>query len=798
MRAERARPRLVLIAAALLLLAGPLAAQTTVTINNLDSAGVGFNDTTPVAVVGGNTGTTRGQQRMNAFKFAANLWASRLKSNVPIVIDASFAKLECTATQAVLAQAGTSYIFSDFAGAPLASTWYPFSLANALAGSDLYPGTEQVDAQFNAAIEDGSCSFPNKWYYGLDRLPPSSMIEFVTVAEHELGHGLGFQSFVDPTDGSLQPDDTGIGLNDVFSSFLLDGTTGKGWGAMTNAERAKSATNNGNLLWNGPAATAKARTALSSGTGTGGRVKLYAPTTVETGSSVSHWDTSLTPNELMEPYYTTLASPAYGLIVTAELMNDLGWPSATAATPTFGWLLPSSANVAGANGAFYTTSLSVGNRDTKSANVAVKFLGNNADGTSGPSVSWAIPAGQAIDVSNVLSSVFGLSNAFGAIEITADTSLLDVTSQTSTPATGGGTFGQSVPGIPEASFIRQGSSGQIAGIREDGSFRSNLVLANATSGSITVHGELYDVSGTRVGSGADWPLQPLGMTQVSHVAQSFTSAPVVAGRIVLTTATAGGAFAAYASAIDNTTNDPRTLLAATASEPLQSWLLPSSAHSSGAGGAFYTTDLLVTNTGASSAAVTLQVLGHDANGVSGPALSFANVPAGSSLFLQDVLGSFFGLSSGYGAIRVTSTVPTLAVTSQTSTPATGGGTYGQSVPGVPASSLLGAGAVRTLVSLREDAAFRTNLILANGSGVPVTVHGDLISGLGAKLASGDWTIPPWTMTQVTRVIHDLMGPAAQLTNGILILSTTTVSGSFAAYASEIDNVTNDPRTILPQ
>lgn len=46
----------------------------TIVIQNGDAAGVGFNDTTAVAPIGGNTGTTLGQQRLNAFQFAANIW----------------------------------------------------------------------------------------------------------------------------------------------------------------------------------------------------------------------------------------------------------------------------------------------------------------------------------------------------------------------------------------------------------------------------------------------------------------------------------------------------------------------------------------------------------------------------------------------------------------------------------------------------------------------------------------------------------------------------------------------------
>jgi acetyl-CoA carboxylase beta subunit len=51
------------------------------------------------------------------------------------------------------------------------------------------------------------------------------------------------------------------------------------------------------------------------------------------------------------------------------------------------------------------------------------------------------------------------------------------------------------------------------------------------------------------------------MTQVSRVVRDLgVSGDVSGARLVLSTPTAGGAFAAYASIIDAGTNDPRTLL----------------------------------------------------------------------------------------------------------------------------------------------------------------------------------------------------------------------------------------------
>ena len=94
-------------------------ATTFVVINN-DSAGVGFNDTTPAAPVGGNPGTTIGAQRLNAFQFAANVWGALVSSNVTIQVGASFSPLTCSSTSAILGSAGPVTFLRDFTGAPVA------------------------------------------------------------------------------------------------------------------------------------------------------------------------------------------------------------------------------------------------------------------------------------------------------------------------------------------------------------------------------------------------------------------------------------------------------------------------------------------------------------------------------------------------------------------------------------------------------------------------------------------------------------------------------------------------------
>src|SRR5437879_6561348 len=159
-------------------------------VDNLDGAGEGFNDPRPATPVGGNTGTTYGQQRLNAVQYGADLWGSILKSDVTIRVGATFDPLPCSSNSARLGQAGPHHVFRDFSGALVPGTYYAAALADALAGMDLEPGASDINAMFNSALDDGSCTFPRPWYYGLDGNTQDE--DLVVVVLHELGHGLGF------------------------------------------------------------------------------------------------------------------------------------------------------------------------------------------------------------------------------------------------------------------------------------------------------------------------------------------------------------------------------------------------------------------------------------------------------------------------------------------------------------------------------------------------------------------------------------------------------------------------------
>lgn len=234
-------------------------AAATINIVNNDAAGVGFNDTTAVAPVGGNTGTTLGAQRLIAFQAAAAKWGATLDSSIQINVRAQWTALTCTTTSAVLGSAGAVTVHRDFVGAPFTSTWYSASLANKLNGADLDATNPEINANFNINLGNAGCLDGTPFYLGLDN-NHGTAINLVTVLTHEFGHGLGFQTFTNGTSG-----DQFNGFPSIYDRFLMDNGNGKSWLQMSSAERAASALNPRKLVWNGPKVLTDAANVLALG-----------------------------------------------------------------------------------------------------------------------------------------------------------------------------------------------------------------------------------------------------------------------------------------------------------------------------------------------------------------------------------------------------------------------------------------------------------------------------------------------------------------------------------------------------
>jgi hypothetical protein len=205
----------------------------------------------------------------------------------------------------------------DFAGAPVAGTWYHIALANQLANADLNAGVTEIWADFNAN---------QNWYFGTDGNPGMNQYDFVTVAMHELGHGLGMGGSMD-VDNGVAPDE-------------CDGISGHGcWGGGTVypfiydrlTERG-----DGTPLLSVPINSAELGTALTTGvwfngiaaTGVYGfLIPLNTPGVFSGSASYSHVSDTFdnTPNSLMT-WSLGFAEAVHhpGPIVIA-MLDDEGW-----------------------------------------------------------------------------------------------------------------------------------------------------------------------------------------------------------------------------------------------------------------------------------------------------------------------------------------------------------------------------------------------------------------------------------------------------------------------------------------
>jgi hypothetical protein len=227
--------------------------------------------------------------------------------------------------------------------------------------------------------------------------------------------------------------------------------------------------------------------------------------------------------------------------------------------------------------------------------------------------------------------------------------------------------------------------------------------------------------------------------------------------------------------------------------PLTTTLLPSAAWIHGAGGAYWETKLTLVNPGTADGAVTLKFLPHDA--AASPQEFTYPVRAGQTLSgVETNLEANF--RDGWGSILMTSSSSSIFLQSETSAffPG-GGGSVGQALGAFVPADFAGA-TPKTLAPIREDAAFRTNLVLANATEVALVAHVVLFAADGTPIGTRDVDLPPLGVTQLNRVAAILGAPTLDL--GRISVSTLTPGGLVAAYASVIDNVTNDPRTLLPR
>lgn len=195
----------------------------------------------------------------------------------------------------------------------------------------------------------------------------------------------------------------------------------------------------------------------------------------------------------------------------------------------------------GANGTFWRSDVTLHNPSTTGTVVTLRF------GAATRTVSLAGRASRV--VADVLQSEFGLTTGGGALQLTWEGAAPVITSRTYTTTAGEGTYGQSIE--PVASW---GNRVSVNGMRNDGSYRSNVGFANGGSETEVFSVTLLSPSGTEL---ARTTLTlAAGQQSQSALAGLFPNVTIPSGVAMLVEGDTNARLFTYASMVDNTTGDP--------------------------------------------------------------------------------------------------------------------------------------------------------------------------------------------------------------------------------------------------
>lgn len=257
---------------------------------------------------------------ITSMNMAALIWSTLLNGQQPVVVHACW---YATLGPNTLGQAGPNVFQQNFPSAPQSNTFYPVALANQLANSDLNGAAPEINASFNAGF---------RWYFGLDGNIPVDALgnptatDFLSVALHEIGHGLGFIGGAN-WDNGVAPNECNGAAN---------------WGCVSNPPQSYD-----RLVQSGGANIVGGFTSPSAALGSaliGNNVffigndavsangnnppRLFAPNPWQGGSSYLHLDEvafNNTVNALMTPALASGEALHHPGPVGLGVMADIGW-----------------------------------------------------------------------------------------------------------------------------------------------------------------------------------------------------------------------------------------------------------------------------------------------------------------------------------------------------------------------------------------------------------------------------------------------------------------------------------------
>lgn len=212
------------------------------------------------------------------------------------------------------------------------------------------------------------------------------------------------------------------------------------------------------------------------------------------------------------------------------------------------------AHAAGRHGSSWRSNLCVTNMSDMTAHLTVTYR----HGGGAVSEEYSLGANRAKEWVDVAESLFGLgADSSGSVEVSSDVPVL-VTARTYNQGTSG-TFGQYLPGADAGDALESGQVGVLPQIKNTSDFRTNVGFVNLGPSSCTVRVRLYSASGVQVGSAVNRSINAGEWSQINDVYAEAGAGSSNLGMATVEVVSGDGPIWAYASVVDNTSNDPTTV-----------------------------------------------------------------------------------------------------------------------------------------------------------------------------------------------------------------------------------------------
>jgi CubicO group peptidase (beta-lactamase class C family) len=348
---------------------------------------------------------------------------------------------------------------------------------------------------------------------------------------------------------------------------------------------------------------------------------------------------------------------------------------------------------------------------------------------------------------------------------------------------GAGTFGQFLGGVSGPGGLGNGDTAVLMHLREDAAARSNIGILNAGRREARVRVVLYDGAGSEVAR-ASRTIPPRQIQQLNRPFEAIAGRTDIAVGYAVVTVLDGEEVVVYGSVVDAGTNDPTTIPMKTGAGST-TLHVAAAAHGEGTAGSVWRTDLGLLNPG--TATTEAAVIFHPSDGPD--ATMNLSLAAGEHVLLDDVVGRLGG--EGSGSLEVSATQPVLA--SSRTYNQSPEGTFGQYLDGVGVEETVAADTRVWLPQLQQNDAFRTNIGLHNTGTGEARVRVNLNDGDGSLLATAQRSVAAGGRVQLQEPFDRIAG-RTDIDSGYAVVEILAGSG-VTAYASVVDNRTNDPTTI---